>query len=79
MKRVILKHFYTVGYKRYGHDMQQAVFDDLHLARKFHLDELQKPCNEYVSPVKAHSCQKESTVKIFQTFLKKTLDKTKEV
>lgn len=66
MKRVILKHFYTVGYKRYGHAMQQAVFDELHLARKFHLDELQNPRNEYVSPVKTHSCQKMCTVEWFQ-------------
>ena len=66
MKRVILKHFYTVSYKRYGHDMQQVVFDDLHLARKFHLDELQKPCNEYVSQVKAHSCEKAQTIERFE-------------
>lgn len=71
MKRVILKHFYTVTYKRYGHDMQQVVFEDLHQARKFHLDEWRNPCNEYVSPVKAHSCQKESTVQLFESAMAK--------
>lgn len=67
MKRVILKHFYTVSYKRYGHDMEQAVFENVHEARIFQRQELQKLCNEYVSPVKAHSCQKERTVQRFES------------
>ena len=66
MKRVILKHFYTVSYKRYGHDMEQAVFDNVHEARIFQRQELQKLCNEYVSQVKAHSCQKERTAQRFE-------------
>lgn len=66
MKRVILKHFYTVSYKRYGHDMQRAVFENVLEARTFQRQELQKLCNEYVSQVKAHSCQKQCTVQQFE-------------
>ena len=67
MKRVILKHFYTVSYKRYGHDMEQAIFENVLAARLFQRQELQKLCNEYVSLVKAHSCQKESTIQLFES------------
>lgn len=67
MKRVILKHFYTVSYKRYGHDMQQAVFENVLAARLFQRQELQKLRNEYVSPVKVHSCRKESTIQLFES------------